>query len=120
MLHISRGEGLHRFRESWRGIAGMVTAGTRANLEGRMRLQALPVWGNGCLCPNGVPSCIGLQLPLVVRSLPASSMAQASKLAVLVLVGIVLVRFAWILAQIYLPRRLSRTFRHETPWQHTA
>jgi CPA1 family monovalent cation:H+ antiporter len=49
-------------------------------------------------------------------------MAQAGKLAVLVLAAIILVRFAWMFGTSYLPRLLSRTFRHETPapWQHTA
>jgi len=47
-------------------------------------------------------------------------MAQAARLAVLVLAAIVLVRFAWMFGSIYLPR-VSRTFRRETraPWQHT-
>jgi CPA1 family monovalent cation:H+ antiporter len=92
-------------------------------LRGRMRLQALPVWETVVFILNGVLfMLIGLQLPVVVRSLPAGSMAQAAKLAVLVLAAIVLVRFAWIFGTSYLPRLLSRTFRHETPapWQHTA
>ena len=65
---------------------------------------------------------IGLQLPLEVRSLPPSSVAQLAKLALFVLGAIVLVRFVWMFGSSYLPRLLSRTFRHETsaPWQHTA
>src|SRR5947199_1631452 len=92
-------------------------------LRGRMRLQALPVWEMVVFILNGVLfMLIGLQLPVVVRSLPAGSMGQAAKLAVLVLAAIVLVRFAWMFGSSYLPRLLSRTFRHETPapWQHTA
>src|SRR5437660_508106 len=92
-------------------------------LRGRMRLQALPVWETVIFVLNGVLfMLIVLQLPVVVRSLPPGSMAQAAKLAVLVLAGIVLVRFAWIFGTSYLPRLLSRTFRHESPvpWQHTA
>jgi len=88
-----------------------------------MRLQALPVWETVVFVLNGVLfMLIGLQLPVVVRSLPPSSTAQAAKLAVLVLAAIVLVRFAWMFGSSYLPRLLSRTFRHETPapWQHTA
>ena len=63
---------------------------------------------------------IGLQLPLVVRSLPSNSTAQAARLAVLVLAAIVLVRFAWMFGSSYLPWLLSRRLRHETPWQHTT
>jgi CPA1 family monovalent cation:H+ antiporter len=105
-------------------IAGMYY-GWRAPriLRGRMRLQALPVWEIVVFVLNGVLfMLIGLQLPAVVRALPSSSMGQAAKLAVLVLAAIVLVRFAWVFGVSYLPRFLSRTFRHETPapWQHTA
>src|SRR5882762_7379994 len=92
-------------------------------LRGRMRLQAVPVWETVVFVLNGVLfMLIGLQLPVVVRALPPSSMAQAARLSVLVLATIVLVRFAWMFGSSYLPRLLSRTFRHETPapWQHTA
>jgi CPA1 family monovalent cation:H+ antiporter len=86
-----------------------------------MRLQALPVWETVVFVLNGVLfMLIGLQLPVVVRSLPSSSMSQAAKLASLVLAVIVLVRFAWMFGSSYLPRLVSRTFRHQTPWQHTA
>src|SRR6267154_6120038 len=105
-------------------IAGMIYGWHAPRiLRGRMRLQALPVWETVVFVLNGVLfMLIGLQLPAVVRSLPSSSMGQAAKLAVLVLAAIVLVRFAWVFGVSYLPRFLSRTFRHETPapWQHTA
>ena len=103
-------------------IAGMVYGWYAPRiLRGRMRLQALPVWETVVFVLNGVLfMLIGLQLPLVVGSLPLSSMAQAAKLAVLVLAAIVLVRFVWMFGSSYLPRLLSRTFRHETQWQHTA
>jgi len=92
-------------------------------LRGRMRLQALPVWETVTFVLNGVLfMLIGLQLPVVVRSLPPNSMEQAAKLAILVLSAMVLVRFAWMFGSSWLPRLLSRSFRHETsaPWQHTA
>src|SRR5438270_6322739 len=92
-------------------------------LRGRMRLQALPVWETVIFVLNGVLfMLIGLQLPVVVRSLPPSSMAQAPQLAVLVLAAIVLVRFARLFCTSYLPRLLSRTFRPATPapWPHPA
>jgi Na+/H+ antiporter len=105
-------------------IAGMVYGWHAPRiLRGRMRLQALPVWETVVFILNGVLfMLIGLELPLVVRSLPPSSMAQTARLAVLVLAGIVLVRFAWMFGSIYLPRLVSRSFRRETPapWQHTV
>ena len=88
-----------------------------------MRLQALPVWETVVFVLNGLLfMLIGLELPVVVRSLPPNSMAQSAKLAVLVLASIVLVRFIWMYGMSYAPRLLSRTFRHEipAPWQHTA
>src|SRR5438067_7245404 len=98
-------------------IAGMVYGWYAPRiLRGRMRLQALPVWETVIFVLNGVLfMLIGLQLPLVVRSLPPSSMAQAAKLGALVLATIVLVRFVWMFAATYLPRLLSRTFRRENP-----
>jgi len=105
-------------------IAGMVYGWHAPRiLRGRMRLQALPVWEMVVFVLNGVLfMLIGLQLPVVVRALPSSSLAQAARLSLLVLAAIVLVRFAWMFGSSYLPRLLSRTFRHETPapWQHTA
>src|SRR6266516_5738301 len=98
MLHVS-------------GILAVVIAGIyygwRAPriLSGRMRLQALPVWEMVTFILNGVLfMLIGLQLPVVIRSLPSSSMSQAAKLAVLVLAAIVLVRFAWMFGSSYLPQ----------------
>src|SRR5881397_292339 len=68
-------------------IAGMVYGWHAPRiLRGRMRLQALPVWETVTFVLNGVLfMLIGLQLPLVVRSLPPSSVAQLAKLALFVL-----------------------------------
>lgn len=103
-------------------IAGMVYGWYSPRiLRGRMRLQAFPVWETVVFVLNGVLFLlIGLQLPLVVRSLPASSMAQAGKLAALVLGAIVLVRFVWMFGSSYLPGLLIPAFRRRTPWQHTG
>ncbi|MEY2429454.1 MAG: monovalent cation/hydrogen antiporter [Verrucomicrobiota bacterium] len=103
-------------------IAGMVYGWYSPHiLRGRMRLQAFPVWETVVFVLNGVLfMLIGLQLPLVVRSLPASSMAQAGKLAALVLGAIVLVRFVWMFGSSHLPGLLSPAFRRRTPWQHTG
>src|SRR3954469_21566561 len=92
-------------------------------LSARMRLQALPVWEMVVFILNGVLfMLIGLQLPEVIHALAPSSAIRVLKLAAVVLSGIVLVRFVWMFGSTYLPRLLSRAFRHENPapWQHTA
>ena len=65
---------------------------------------------------------IGLQLPQVIQTLPPGSAFRVAKLAVLVLLVIVLVRFVWMFAATYLPRFFSGTFRRKKriPWQQTA
>jgi Na+/H+ antiporter len=105
-------------------IAGMYY-GWRAPhiLSGRMRLQALPVWEMVVFILNGVLfMLIGLELPQVIRTLAPSSAVRTANLAIVVVSGIVLVRFLWMFGATYLPRLLSRKFRHENPapWQHTA
>lgn len=105
-------------------IAGMYY-GWRAPriLSGRMRLQALPVWEMLVFILNGVLfMLIGLQLPQVVHAAAPGSALHVTRLAVLVVSAMVLVRFIWMFGAGYLPRLLSRTLRHEdpAPWQHTA
>ena len=111
------------------GILAVVIAGIyygwRAPrvLSGRMRLQAVPVWQMVTFILNGILfMLIGLQLPEVIHALPPGSAMAVAKLAVLVLLMIVLVRFLWMFGATYLPRLLSRTFRRKNPapWQQTA
>src|SRR6266704_3140281 len=111
------------------GILAVVIAGIyygwRAPriLSGRMRLQALPVWEMVVFILNGVLfMLIGLQLPQVVHSLEPGSATHAAKLAILVVLVMVLVRFAWIFGTNYLPRLLSEKSRRKNriPWQQTA
>src|SRR5437870_1793306 len=111
------------------GILAVVIAGIyygwRAPrvLSGRMRLQAVPVWQMVTFILNGILfMLIGLQLPQVIHALPPGSAMAVTKLAVLVLLAIVLVRFVWLFGATYLPRLLSRTFRRKNPapWQQTA
>jgi Na+/H+ antiporter len=103
-------------------IAGMVYGWHAPGiLRGRMRLQALPVWETVVFVLNGVLfMLIGLQLPGVVRSLPANSLTQTGKWAVLVLAAIVLVRFVWMFGSSLLPLLFTRARSRENPWQHTA
>src|SRR5437870_5984545 len=116
MLHVS-------------GILAVVIAGIyygwRAPriLSGRMRLQALPVWEMVTFILNGVLfMLVGLQLPLVIHSLPPGSAVAIVKLALLILLAIILVRFVWMFGANYLPRLLSRKFRLRipAPCHHTA
>jgi monovalent cation/hydrogen antiporter len=111
------------------GILAVVIAGIyygwRAPriLSAQMRLQALPVWEMVVFILNGVLfMLIGLQLPLVMHALPAGSATQAAKLAILVVLGMVLVRFVWIFGTSYLPRLLSGKSRRKkrVPWQQSA
>src|SRR5437660_6475650 len=82
------------------GILAVVIAGIyygwRAPriLSARMRLQALPVGEMVVFILNGILfMLIGLQLPLVVHSLAPGSITHAAKLAILVVLVMVLVRF---------------------------
>jgi monovalent cation/hydrogen antiporter len=111
------------------GILAVVIAGIyygwRAPriLSGRMRLQALPVWEMVVFILNGVLfMLIGLQLPQVIHSLAPGSATHVAKLAILVVVVMVLVRFAWMFGASYLPRLLSGKFRRKKPipWQQTT
>src|SRR5215471_14188936 len=111
------------------GILAVVIAGIyygwRAPriLSGSMRLQALPVWEMVTFILNGVLfMLVGLQLPLVMQSLPPGSATHAAKLAILVVLVMVLVRFAWIFGTNYLPRLISKKSRRRNriPWQQTA
>src|SRR5438094_9461829 len=116
MLHVS-------------GILAVVIAGIyygwRAPrvLSGRMRLQAIPVWQMVTFILNGILfMLIGLQLPQVIHALAPGTTIEVARLALLVLLVLVLVRFAWLFGATYLPRLFSRTFRRKNPapWQHTA
>ncbi len=111
------------------GILAVVIAGIyygwRAPriLSGRMRLQALPVWEMVTFILNGVLfMLIGLQLPQVIHALAPGTATRVAQLAIVFVAVIVLVRFVWLFGATYLPRLLSRTFRHKNraPWQQTA
>ena len=111
------------------GILAVVIAGIyygwRAPriLSGRMRLQALPVWEMVTFILNGMLfMLIGLQLPQVIHALPPGMTTRVAELAIVFFFLIVLVRFVWMFGTTYLPRLLSRRFRHKhrAPWQHTA
>src|SRR4029453_11503967 len=111
------------------GILAVVIAGIyygwRAPgiLSGRMRLQTLPVWEMVTFILNGVLfMLIGLQLPQAVKALAPGTATRVAQLAIVFVLVIVLVRFAWGFGATFLPRLLSPTFRgkNPAPWQHTA
>jgi CPA1 family monovalent cation:H+ antiporter len=116
MLHVS-------------GILAVVIAGIyygrRAPriLSARMRLQAVPVWEMVVFILNGLLfMLIGLQLPQVLHVLPAGTATEVAKVALLIVAGLVLVRFAWIFGSTYLPRLFNTRLRKKNrlPWQQTA
>jgi CPA1 family monovalent cation:H+ antiporter len=111
------------------GILAVVIAGIyygwRAPrvLSGRMRLQAVPVWQMVVFILNGILfMLIGLQLPQVIHALSPDSAMTVAKLAILVLLVIVLIRFVWMFGANYFIRLFNRVFHHRTPplWKHTA
>src|SRR5882757_2418015 len=111
------------------GILAVVIAGIYYGwrvprvLSGRMRLQAIPVWQMVTFILNGILfMLIGLQLPQVIHALPPGSARAVARLAMLVFLAIVLVRFVWLFGATYLPRLFSKTFRRKNPapWQQTA
>jgi len=111
------------------GILAVVIAGIyygwRAPrvLSGRMRLQAVPVWQMVTFILNGILFLlIGLQLPQIIHALPPGSVIGIVKVALLILLTLVLVRFLWLFAATYIPRLFSASFRRRNPapWQQTA
>src|SRR2546421_10262023 len=100
------------------GILAVVIAGIYIGwrapriLSGRMRLQAVPVWQMGTFILNGILfMLIGLQVPQVIHALAPGTTIEVVRLALLVLLVLVLVRFAWLFGATYLPRLFSKTFR---------
>src|SRR2546421_1180978 len=65
---------------------------------------------------------MGLHLRQVIHALAPGAAIEVARLALLVLLVLVLVRFAWLFGATYLPRLFSRTFRRKNPapWQQTA
>ena len=111
------------------GILAVVIAGIYYGwrspriLSANMRLQALPVWEMVTFILNGVLfMLVGLQLPQVIRSLAPGSATHVAKLAILVVLVMVLVRFAWTFGASYLPRLLGAKSgrKRRVPWQQTA
>lgn len=111
------------------GILAVVIAGLYYGrqapriLSARMRLQAVPVWEMVVFVLNGLLfMLIGLELPEVLRALPPGVATAVAKVALLIVAGLVLVRFIWMFGSTYLPRLFSARLRKKNPlsWQQTA
>ncbi len=109
------------------GILAVVIAGIYIGwrapriMSGRMRLQAFPVWEMVTFILNGILfMLIGLQLPQVMGALAPGTATRAAQLAIVFVLMIVLVRFAWVFGATYLPRLLSPTFRRTLAATATA
>lgn len=111
------------------GILAVVIAGIyygrRAPriLSARMRLQAMPVWEMVVFILNGLLfMLIGLQLPQIMHALPAGAATDVAKIALLVVAGLIVVRFAWMFGSTYLPRLFGAKLRQKrrVSWQQTA
>ncbi len=116
MLHVS-------------GILAVVIAGIFYGwrvprvLSGRTRLQIDAGLADGDLYSQWHPFHAHRSATAPGDRCASSGSAMAvAKLAILVLLTIVLVRFVWLFGATYLPRLFSRTFRRKNPapWQQTA
>lgn len=104
-------------------IAGIIySRGAPRALSARMRLQAVPVWEMVVFMLNGLLfMLIGLQLPQVMHALPPGIATDVAKVALLVVAGLVVVRFLWMFGSTYLPRLFSARLRkNRVSWQQTA
>jgi CPA1 family monovalent cation:H+ antiporter len=75
----------------------------------QVRLQALAVWEIVQYLLNALLFVlVGLQLPVVLDALEGVSASQLLGYAVLVSVTVILLRFGWVFAVLYAPKRLVR------------
>src|SRR6266498_1878831 len=76
----------------------------------------------GWRAPRILSARMRLQSPQVVHSLAPGSATQVAKLALLVVLVMVLVRFAWIFGTSYLPQLVGGKSHRKSriPWQQTA
>jgi CPA1 family monovalent cation:H+ antiporter len=85
----------------------------------RMRLVAFAVWGMVVFILNGfIFILIGLQLPEVVHGLSRHSLAGSIWLALLVVGLLIVVRFLWFMAAIYVPRLMNRMTHRDPSMKH--
>lgn len=102
----------------WLGVSGVlavVTAGLGVGwsapriLDPETRVRARAVWDMVVFILNGlVFILIGLQLPTILDALSGRSLPSLLGLAVAISLTVILVRFAWVIGDTLLKRRLNR------------
>ena len=81
------------------------------------RLQAQGVWETLVFLLNGaVFILIGLQLPVIVKSMDAGTITQAVFYGVVISLLTIVVRIIWVFPGTYLPRMLSKKIRTTEPY----
>jgi monovalent cation/hydrogen antiporter len=96
-------------------VAGGLLLSYKANdfLSGKARVQARGVWDTLNFLLNGIVFImIGLQLPVILRSLGSTSVADATWYAVAISLLTIAVRIIWVFPAAYLGRIVSG-WRHE-------
>jgi CPA1 family monovalent cation:H+ antiporter len=114
------------------GVLAVVTAGLYLGrrmpelLTFKTRLQGGPVWEMVEFLLNGfVFILIGLQLPEVLKGLPASgySSGELAGYALFISLAAILVRMTWVFPAAYLPRLIFKKIREKDPypsWRHVT
>jgi CPA1 family monovalent cation:H+ antiporter len=81
------------------------------------RLQAQSVWDTLVFLLNGaVFILIGLQLPIILRSMDAGTISHAIFYGIVISIVTILVRIIWVFPGTYLPRFLSKRIRETEPY----
>jgi CPA1 family monovalent cation:H+ antiporter len=104
-------------------ICGLYLSPRTPRLSWAGRLQTQAIWQMVVFVLEGVVfTLIGLQLPRLVRDLPASTRGSTLLLVAVLTGTLMAVRFAWVYALVYLPRLVSGRVRRERPadWQLPA
>jgi monovalent cation/hydrogen antiporter len=93
-------------------------------MSARTRLQAYAFWEMITFLLNGfVFIVIGLQLPRILRALSVESLTGPIITAIIISATVILVRFAWLIPEVYLGRLLGRKRRPRdriSTWQEIA
>ena len=106
------------------GVLAVVTCGIYiARRLGRIttadiRLRSWAVWDAFIFLLNGlVFILIGLQLPQIIKQVPAGTLGQVIAWPIIIAIVAIAARFAWVYPATYVPRALSRKIRARFPAQ---
>ena len=93
-------------------------------IRSHLRLRAFPVWEIIEFLLNGVIFILlGLELPDVIDALGTHSLKEATWLATVILIPVILLRIGWVFTITYLHCLLGKLLRRPfdiPPWRHTA